>query len=37
MENAGGEGGAGSATTVLADPEFRYYPLWDVRGNEILG
>ena len=24
-----------SSTTVLADPEFRYYPLWDVRGNEI--
>ncbi len=24
-----------SSTTVLADPEFRYYPLWDVRGNEV--
>ncbi|OHC76183.1 MAG: hypothetical protein A3G18_00730 [Rhodospirillales bacterium RIFCSPLOWO2_12_FULL_58_28] len=20
---------------VLADPEFRYYPLWDVRGNDV--
>lgn len=24
-----------SSTTVLADPEFRYYPLWDVRANGV--
>lgn len=24
-----------ASTTVLADPEFRYYPLWDVRANGI--
>lgn len=23
------------AYRVMADPEFRYYPLWDVRGNDI--
>lgn len=24
-----------SSTTVLADPQFRYYPLWDVRANGV--
>ncbi len=32
-----GDIGVPSTTMVMADPDFLYYPLWDVNGNEVFG
>ncbi len=37
MKNSEGDIGISSVATVMADPDFRYYPLWDVNGNEVFG